>query len=99
MGLSVYGGLVSPFVSVVPDPNGSLWNIYPAPSIGYPDAPTRFLFGVVDGVNYLGTKLAIGQRVFFDSNQAVLVTQADQYYWLMDENNAASFIENPSDIP
>ena len=95
MGLNVYGGLVFPFVSVVPDPNGSLFNIYPVPTPAYPDAPTRFMFGVVDGINYLGTKLAVGQRVFFDSNQAVLVTQANVLYYLMDEGNAAAFIENP----
>lgn len=93
MGLTVYGGLVSPWVSVVPDPNGSAWNIYPAPTPYYPDATTRFMFGVVDGVNYLGTKVAVGQRVFFDRAQAVLVTQANVEYYLMDENNAGLFQE------
>lgn len=95
MGLSVYGGLVSPWVSVIPDPNGSLWNIYPVPTNGFPDAVTRFKFGVVDGINYLGSKLAVGQRVFFDSNQAVLVTQAEVQYYLMNENNGTIFQENP----
>lgn len=95
MGLNVYGGLVYPMVSVVADPLGSLWNIYPAPNLAYPDAPTRFMFGVVDGVNYLGTRLVYGQRVMFDSAQAILVTQAEVAYYIMDENSAVSFIENP----
>ena len=94
MGLEVYGGLVSPFVSVIPDPNGSNWNIYPVPTIGYPDAPTRFLFGMVDGVNYLNTTLVYGQRVMFDSNQAVLVTQGNALYYLMDEKAGLAFKEN-----
>lgn len=97
MGLEVYGGLTYPMVSVSPDPNGSVWNIKPCPSIGFPNAPERFVFGVVDGVNYLGTKLAVGQRIMFDSNQAVLVTQGDAYYWLLDENTGTMFKENPPD--
>lgn len=95
MGLNVYGGLTSPWASVIPDPNGSNWNIYPVPTAGYPDAPTRFMFGVVDGVNYLGTKLAVGQRVFFDTYQAVLVTQGGTEYYLMDENSGTIFQETP----
>ena len=96
MGLEVYGGLVFPFVSITPDENGSLWNLYPAPTPAYPDAPTRFMFGVVDGINYLGTKLAVGDRVLFDSNDAVLVTQANVQYYLLDETKSGSlFKENP----
>lgn len=99
MGLTVYGGLTFPFVSVLFDPNGSAWNIYPVPTTGFPDAPTRFLFGTVDGVNYLGTKLAIGQRVMFDSNKAVLVTQANELYYLLDETDGTIFKENtPSEM-
>lgn len=99
MGLNVYGGLVYPMVSVAPDPRGSLWNIYPVPTLAYPDAPSRFVFGVVDGVNYLGTKLVYGQRIMFDSNDAVLVTQANNLYYLLDENKGTAFIENPAEIP
>lgn len=94
MGLNVYGSLTFPFVSVIPDSAGSAWNIYPVPTTGFPDAPTRFMFGTVDGLNYLGTKLTIGQRVMFDSNKAVLVTQADQLYYIMDETEGTIFKEN-----
>jgi len=94
MGLEVYGGLTYPLVSVVPDPRGSLWNIYPMPTIGFPTAPTRFLFGVVDGVNYLGTTLVYGQRIMFDSDQAVLVTQGNALYYIMDETKGTIFKEN-----
>jgi hypothetical protein len=99
MGLEVYGGLTYPFVSVIPDENGSLWNIYPFPTPAYPDAPTTIKFGTVDGINYLGTKLSVGQRVMFNSNDAILVTQADVYYYLLDENKGAAFIEKPEDPP
>lgn len=99
MGLEVYGGLVSPFISVVPDPNGSVWNIYPVPTAGFPDAPSRFLFGMVDGVNYLNTTVVYGQRIMFDSNQAVLVTQGNALYYLMDEKVGVAFKENPAIAP
>lgn len=99
MGLEVYGGLTYPFVSVIPDPNGSLWNIYPIPTTAYPDAPKRFMFGVVDGVNYLGTKLSVGQRVMFDSNDAILVTQANVLYYLLDENTGTLFQEKEAEPP
>lgn len=94
MGLGVYGNLTFPFVSIVPDYNGSVWNIYPAPTPGFPTAQDRFLFGVVDGINYLGTKCVVGQRVMFDSDKAVLVTQADVRYYVTDENYVM-FQENP----
>lgn len=95
MGLSVYGGLTFPFVSISPDENGSAWNICPVPTTGFPDAPERFLFGTVDGINYLGTTLAVGQRIMFDSNQAVLVTQGNALYYLMDETKTSTiFKEN-----
>lgn len=95
MPLNVYIDLVSPFVSVAPDPNGSIWNIYPTPSEGFPTAQTRFVFGVVDGVNYLGTKLVYGTRVMFDSNEAVLVTVGEQPYWILNENSGTIFQEKP----
>lgn len=95
MGLNVYGGLVHPWISVIPDPDGSDWNIYPVPTPEYPNAPSQFMFGVVDGVNYLSSKVVVGQRVFFNTNQAVLVTQAEVLYYIVDEGNAASFQEIP----
>lgn len=94
MALTVYGGLLSPFVSITPDENGSLWNIYPAPTQKYPNAPSEFLFGVVDGINYLGTRVSVGQRVMFNSGDAMLVTQAEVKYYIVDENTL-SFQENP----
>lgn len=99
MGLTVYGRLAYPMISVAQDPNGSAWNIYPVPTAGFPDAPSRFLFGVVDGINYLGTKVSVGQRIMFDSNQAVCVTQAEVTYYIMDENLATAFIENDPTPP
>lgn len=95
MGLEVYGGLVYPLVSVIPDELGSNWNIYPVPTPAYPDAPTTIKFGTVDGVNYLGTKLSVGQKVMFNSNDAILVTQANVLYYLLDENKGTGFLENP----
>lgn len=94
MGLEVYGGLVYPLVSVIPDEAGSGWNIYPVPTPAYPDAPSTILFGTVDGVNYLGTKLSVGQKVMFNSNDAILVTQANVLYYLLDENKGTGFLEN-----
>lgn len=99
MGLNVYGGLVHPWISVIPDPDGSDWNIYPVPTKEYPDATTQFMFGVVDGINYLSSRVTVGQRVFFNTNQAVLVTQAEVLYYIVDEGNAASFQEYPSVMP
>lgn len=96
MGLGVYGNLLSPFVSIIPDPNGSAWNIYPAPTPTYPDAPNTIKFGVVNGINYLGTRVSIGQRVMFDSNQAILVTQADVQYYITDENKIGFKENTPS---
>lgn len=65
------------------------------PSIVWGWLPERFLFGTVDGINYLGTTLAVGQRIMFDSNQAVLVTQGNALYYLMDETKTSTiFKEN-----
>lgn len=97
MGLGVYGGLLSPFVSIIPDPNGSAWNIYPAPNPPmYPNPMETIKFGVVNGINYLGTRVNVGQRVMFDSSQAILVTQAEIYYYIVDENNIGFQENTPS---
>jgi len=56
------------------------------PGMGIPDASTRFLFGLVDGVSYFGTKVVVGQQVMFDANQAILVTQGGVTNFIANES-------------
>lgn len=85
MSLTVYGQLAYPTISVRRNYNGSINNIIPQ----YMD---RYLWGYVDGINYLGN-MTIGQNIMFDSNGAILVTQAAVEYYLVDETTIP-FIEN-----
>ena len=52
----------------------------------FPDANNRFLFGVVNGINYLSTNVTVGQNVMFDAGKAILVTQGGVEAYLADEN-------------
>lgn len=90
MALPVYSNLLYPTISIrSASIYGDVW-----PSINgvvvkttpwFPDAPNRFLFGVVNGVNYLSTRVSIGQQVMFDAGTAILVTQGGAEAYLADE--------------
>jgi len=92
MALPVYSSLFYPTISVYVDLNAntsnSLWGI--EFMNGQPPFENRnserFTFGVVTGINYLGTRVSVGQRVAVDKSQAVLVTQGGINYYLTDEN-------------
>jgi hypothetical protein len=93
MALPVYSNLLYPMISVYVDldnnpSTNSLWGIQFMDGLA-PFAnknSERFTFGVVTGINYLGTRVTVGQRVAVDKSQAVLVTQGGINYYLTDEN-------------
>lgn len=91
MALPVYSNLMYPFISVKSTSvYGDEWvsingvNVKSTPP-WFPDAPSRFLFGMVDGINYLSTKVVVGQQIMFDAGQAVLVTQGGVDNYIADE--------------
>lgn len=90
MSLPVYSNLMYPFIavkstSVYGDEWVSINGINVKSTQLYPDAPNRFLFGMVNGINYLSTKVVVGQQIMFDAGQAVLVTQGGGDNYIADE--------------
>jgi len=102
MALPVYSNLLYPWISVYADLNAnpesrSIWGIQFNNGLSPFDNNNsqRFVFGPVTGINYLATRVSIGQLVAVDKGQAILVTQGGLNYYLADENTV--FItENPS---
>lgn len=99
MALPVYSNLLYPLISIRsasiygdswPSINGI--NVIDTPWI--PDASQRYLFGVVNGINYLSTKVTVNQNVMFDASKAILVTQGGVQNYLADED-LVLLIENP----
>lgn len=93
MALAVYSNLLYPTIAVYVDLNvnpssNSLWGIQFMDGLAPFDNKNseRFTFGVVTGINYLGTRVSVGQRVAVDKQSAVLVTQGGINYYLADEN-------------
>lgn len=99
MALPVYSSLLYPTIAIKSGSvYGDQWisingiNVINTPFM--PDASNRYLFGVVNGVNYLSTKVSVGQSVMFDAGKAVLVTQGGVQTFLADEN-LVILTENP----
>lgn len=99
MALPVYSQLLYPMISVYTDlnryNNGSQQGIQilndPPFNINNSE---RYIFGTVTGINYLGTRVSLGQEVMIDRGQAILVTQGGITYYLADENTVL-MTENP----
>ncbi len=105
MALNVYSNLCYPTIAVYVDLNrgsasNSMWGIEfqndPPFNI---DASTRYVFGTVVGLNYLGTNVSINQQVLVDRGKAVLVTQGGINYYLVDQNQGIVITEAPEVIP
>lgn len=100
MALSVYGYLVSPFISVQVEINptsdsNSYWGIQPLNDPPFKmDTSARYLFGTVEGINYLCTKVSLGQSVMIDRGEAILVTQGGYNYYITTEDSVL-FTEEP----
>lgn len=101
MSLPVYTNLVYPTVAVYVDLNrgtasGSIWGMEfrNDPPFNM-DNSTRYVFGTVVGINYLGTNVAVNQQVLVDRGKAVLVTQGGINYYLVDQNQGIVITENP----
>ncbi len=93
MALPVYSNLFYPWIMVYTDLNAntdsnSIWGIQFKNGLSPFDNNNsqRFAFGTVVGINYLGTRVTVGQSVAIDKGQAVLVTQGGINYYLTDEN-------------
>ncbi|MES2382404.1 MAG: hypothetical protein V4538_15260 [Bacteroidota bacterium] len=91
MALNVYTNLTYPTISVYVDLNrgsqtNSIWGIQILNDPPFRnDSADRYIFGTVTGINYLGTKVSVGQSVMIDRGQAILVTQGGINYYLADE--------------
>lgn len=99
MALPVYNNLLYPFISIRSSSvYGDQWisingiNVENTPFM--PNATGRYLFGVVNGVNYLSTKVTVNQEVMFDAGSAILVTQGGVQNYLADES-LVILTENP----
>ena len=79
MPLSTYGDILSPFISVTI--SASDWGINGATN----EMNNRYMFGVVDSVSYFANSV-VGQKVYFDSDGAVLATQGNDRYYLLKED-------------
>lgn len=101
MSLNVYSNLCYPTIAVYVDMNrgsasGSVWGIEFQNDPPYNnDASTKYVFGTVVGLNYLGTNVSLNQQVLVDRGQAVLVTQGGISYYLVDQNQGIVITENP----
>ena len=80
MPLSTYGNILSPFIAVTP--SYSDWGIIGTTN----EMNSRYMFGVVDSVSYFANSV-VGQKVYFDSQGAILATRGVDNYYLMKENN------------
>lgn len=105
MALPVYSNLLYPTIAVYVDLNrgtasGSIFGIEfkndPPFNV---DNSTRYVFGTVVGLNYLGTNVSLNQQVLVDRGKAVLVTQGGINYYLADQNQGIIITENPEVIP
>lgn len=104
MALPVYANLCYPTIAVYVDlnrgsTNNSMWGIefMNDPPFNN-DASTRYVFGTVVGLNYLGTNVSMNQQVLVDRGKAVLVTQGGINYYLADQNQAIIITEKPPEI-
>lgn len=100
MALDVYGSLFYPFISVQAEINptsdsNSYWGIQPLNDPPFRmDTSTRYIFGQVNGINYLCTRVSVGQNVMIDRGEAILVTQGGYNYYITTENSVL-FTEEP----
>lgn len=103
MSLNVYTNLTYPTISVAVDfstgsVNNSIWGIQPMNDPPFrEDTANRYIFGTVAGINYLGTRVTVGQSVLIDRGGAILVTQGGLSYYLVNENSVL-ITENPGEI-
>lgn len=101
MALPVYSNLLYPTISVYVDlgrntQTNSIWGIEVKNDNPFnPDSSNRYVFGMVTGINYLGTRVSVGQSVLVDRGHAVLVTQGGIDYYLTDERTVL-ITENPA---
>jgi hypothetical protein len=103
MALNVYTNLTYPTISVYIDlsrgsQTNSIWGIQPMNDPPFrDDTANRYVFGTVTGINYLGTRVTVGQSVLVDRGEAILVTQGGIAYYLVNENSVL-ITENPPEI-
>ena len=95
MALNVYSSLLYPFISVFPE-SRSINGVVVLNTPPFKDnVNAGITFGTVYGINMLATRVTVGQKVMFNSGEAVLVTQGGQLSYIADER-LVIIIENPA---
>lgn len=79
MALNIYATLLPYYISITPAE--SSWGIAVSAKPGFENQP-RYLFGEINQVNDSIYSVSVGNHVFFDANQAVLVTEGNDLYYL-----------------